>query len=91
MSGPSLADVRALAGQRVRVVVPKPREDQRVVGTVVVDGRDVRLRVGGGSVRSDRFGTLEFRERDGDGVLQAVRGDGRLVGRVTRVSPLEAE
>ncbi len=90
MSGAGLADVRGLEGRRVRVVVPKPREDQRLVGVVEVDDGDVRLRIEDTVAGPDRFRTVRFRERDGDGVLQAVRGDGELVGRVKRVTDLDA-
>ncbi|WP_254837940.1 hypothetical protein [Natronomonas marina] len=89
MGRPNLADVRTLAGRRVRLVVPKPRENQRLVGTVVVDDDGVGLRIEEGG--ADRFGTVRLRERERDGVLQAYLSDGTLVGRVTRLSTLEAE
>ena len=56
MERPSLDDVRAVAGRRVRLVVPKPREDQRIEGTVAVDDGTVTVVVDAGS---DRFGRVE--------------------------------
>jgi hypothetical protein len=81
MEWPSLDDVRAVAGRRVRLVVPKPRAGQRIEGTVAVDG------AGG----SDRFGRVELRERERDSVLRAYREDGALVGRVKRFEELVEE
>lgn len=91
MSGPSLDDVRGLDGRRVQVVVPKPREDQRLVGRVAVDDDDVQLRLDGAAAETERFRTVELRERERDGVLRAFRSDGSLVGRVRQVSGLEEE
>ena len=92
MERPSLDDVRAAAGRRVRLVVPKPREDQRIEGTVDVDDGTVTVAVDAGSAAgSDRFGRVELRERERDAVLQAYRGDGALVGRVERFEELAEE
>ena len=88
MERPNLDDVRAATGQRVRLVVPKPREDQRIEGTVAVDDGTVTVAV---DVGSDRFGRVELRERERDAVLQAYRGDGALIGRVKRVEELAEE
>ena len=90
MERPSLDDVRAAAGRRVRLVVPKPREDQRIEGTVDIDDGTVTVAVDG-AAGSDRFGRVELRERERDAVLQAYRGDGALVGRVTRFEELAEE
>lgn len=87
---PSLEDVRALSGSRVRFVIPKPREDQRLVGTVEADDDGVRLLVDGGEAAgAERFGTVRLRERERDGVLRAYRGDETLVGRVAHLSRLD--
>ena len=88
MERPSLDDVRAATGRRVRLVVPKPRENQRIKGTVAVDNGAVTVVVDAGS---DRFGRVELRERERDAVLQAYRGDGALVGRVKRFEELAEE
>jgi hypothetical protein len=89
MTRPSLEEARALSGHRVRVVVPKPREDQRLVGTIEADDDGVRLRVDGGDAADGgRFGTVQLRERDRDAVLQAYRDDDTLVGRVEQLSKL---
>jgi hypothetical protein len=61
MSGLSLADVRALEGHSVRVVVPNPREDQRLVGVVEADEAGVRLRLAGATAGPERFRTVELR------------------------------
>ena len=81
-------DVRAVAGRRVRLVVPKPQENQRIKGTVAVDNGAVAVVVDAGS---DRFGRVELRERERDAILQAYRGDGALIGRVKRVEELAEE
>lgn len=88
MSRPTLDEVRKLAGQRVRVTVPKPREDQRLEGILRVDGEGVRLEV---ETTSDGHATVVFRERDGDGVLRVFRGSdaGTLIGRVERIETVE--
>lgn len=88
MSRPTLDDVRRLDGQRVRVTVPKPREDQRLVGVVDAGGAAVRLAV---ETTSGEHASVTLRERERDGVLRAFRGaDGStLVGRVKRVEVLE--
>ena len=88
MERPSLDDVRAVAGRRVRLVVPKPRENQRIRGTVAVDDGAVTVVVNAGS---DRFGRVELRERERDSVLRAYREDGALVGRVKRFEELVEE
>ncbi len=88
MERPTEDDLVALAGRRVRLVVPKPRENQRLVGRVATGDDDVVLRVDGGP-SPDRFGTVRLRERERDSVLRAYRDDGRLVGRVRRLSVLE--
>ena len=81
MSGPSLADVRASECHSGRVVVPKPREDQRLIGIVEADEAGVRLRLAGAPAGPERFRTVELREREGDGVRRAVRSDGTSIGR----------
>jgi hypothetical protein len=88
MRRPSVDDVRTVAGRRVRLVVPKPRENQRIEGTVAVDNGAVTVVVDAGG---DRFGRVELRERERDAVLQAYRGDGALIGRVKRVEGLAEE
>ena len=88
MERPSLDDVRAAAGRRVRLVVPKPREDQRIEGTVAVDNGAVTVVVDAGS---DRFDRVELRERERDSVLRAYREDGALVGRVKQFDELAEE
>lgn len=90
MERPSLDDVRAMAGRRVRLVVPKPRENQRLEGIVEVDDGAVTLVVDGRDA-SDRFGRVPLGERERDAVLQAYREDGALVGRVRRVDELDGE
>jgi hypothetical protein len=91
MSRPTLDAIRRLAGERVRVTIPKPRENQRLVG--VVDASDaasgeVTLTV---ETTSEEHATVVLRERDRDGVLRAFRGTegSTLVGRVKRVDRLE--
>ena len=92
MERPSLDDVRAMAGRRVRLVIPKPRENQRLEGIVEVDDGAVTLVVNGGDAgRSDRFGRVLLGERERDAVLQAYREDGALVGRVRRADELGGE
>lgn len=88
MSRPTLDEVQKLAGQRVRVTVPKPREDQRLEGVLRGNGEGVRLEV---ETASDGHATVVFRERDGDGVLRAFRGPdaGTLIGRVERIETVE--
>ena len=90
VSRPTLGDVRELDGERVRVTVPKPREDQRLVGIVDAgSGADeARLVV---ETASDGHASVVLRERDRDGVLRVFRGtgDGALVGRVDEVEVLE--
>jgi len=88
MAGPTLEAVRELAGERVRVTVPKPREDQRLVGVVGVEGDWVTVAV---ETASDEHATVVLRERERDGVLRAFRGSGgsMLVGRVERVERVE--
>ena len=88
MERPSMDDVRAVAGRRVRLVIPKPRENQRIKGTIAVDNGAVTVLVDAGS---DRFGRVELRERERDAILQAYRGDGALIGRVKRVEELAEE
>ena len=90
MERPSLDDVRAVAGRRVRLVVPKPREDQRIEGIVDVESGAVTVAVDGAG-GSDRFGRVELRERKRDSVLRAYREDGALVGRVKRFDELAEE
>lgn len=89
MAAPTLADVRALAGDRVRLVVPKPREDQRLVGDIEVGDGTIRLLVDAAAAHTERFRTIELRERERDGVLRAYRSDGSLIGRVASVEPVE--
>jgi len=92
MERPSLDDVRAMAGRRVRLVVPKPRENQRLEGIVEVDDGAVTLVVDGRDASgSDRFGRVLLGERERDAVLQAYREDGALVGRVRRADELGGE
>lgn len=88
MTRPTLDDVRDLDGERVRLTVPRPREDQLIVGVVDAAGDTVRLAV---ETASDGHATVVLRERDRDGVLRAFRGaDGAtLVGRVNEVEVLE--
>jgi hypothetical protein len=87
MTGPTLEEVRRLDGERVRLTIPKPREDQRLVGVVDVDGGRVTLAV---ETPSDDHATVELRERERDGVVRAFRDDGStLVGGVKRVSTVE--
>ena len=92
MTRPSLEGLRTVSGSRARLVIPKPREDQRLVGTVE-DGDDgVRLLVDGGEAAgAERFGIVRLRERDRDGVLRAYRGDDTLVGRVEQLSKLDEQ
>ena len=81
-----------MAGRRVRLVVPKPREDQRLEGIVEVDDGAVTLVVDGRDASgSDRFGRVLLEERERDAVLQAYREDGALVGRVRRADELDGE
>lgn len=87
MSRPTLEELRRLDGERVRVTIPRPREDQRLVGVVDASGERVTLTV---ETASDDHATVEFREREGDGVLRAYReGGSTLVGRVKRVESVE--
>ncbi|QLD87514.1 hypothetical protein HWV07_00065 [Natronomonas salina] len=88
MSGPTLDEFGELDGERVRVTVPKPREDQRLVGVVECDGPAVTLAV---EAASGDHATVVLRERERDGVVRAFRGaDGEtLVGRVKRVETVE--
>ena len=87
MSRPTLEAVRRLDGERVRVTIPRPRENQRLVGVVDASGDRVTLSV---ETASDEHATVEFREREGDGVLRAFRdGGSTLVGRVKRVASVE--
>ncbi|MFT4904232.1 MAG: hypothetical protein ACI8UR_000785 [Natronomonas sp.] len=90
MSRPQLADVRAMAGERVRITVPKPRENQRLVGVVEVDGDRTLLRIDQDGV-SETHATVELRERERDGVLRAFHGtDGTaLIGRVKRIDAVK--
>ena len=81
-----------MAGRRVRLVVPKPREDRRLEGIVEVDDGAVTLVVDGRDAGgSDRFGRVLLGERERDAVLQAYREDGALVGRVRRADELGGE
>ena len=92
MERPSLDDVRAMAGRRVRLVIPKPRENQRLEGIVEVDDGTVTLVVDGRDASgSDRFGRVLLGERERDAVLQAYREDGTLVGRARRADELGRE
>ena len=78
-----------MVGRRVRLVVPKPWENQRLEGIVEVDDGAVTLVVDGGDAsRSDRFGRVLLGERERDAVLQAYREDGALVRRVRRADEL---
>lgn len=88
MPGPTLDDLRRLDGERVRVTVPKPREDQRLVGIVDGGGSAVTLAV---ETASDDHATVVLRERERDGVVRAFRGPdgGTLIGRVQRVDTVE--
>lgn len=87
MTRPTLEEVRRLDGERVRVTVPKPREDQRLVG--VLDAGDERVTLAVETV-SDGHATVELRERERDGVLRAFRdGGSTLVGRVKRIETVE--
>lgn len=88
MSGPTLEEFRGLDGERVRATVPKPREDQRLVGVVECDGPAVTLVV---DAASGDHASVVLRERERDGVVRAFRGpDGEtLVGRVKRVEVVE--
>ncbi|WP_178917422.1 hypothetical protein [Natronomonas gomsonensis] len=88
MSRPTLDDIAVFAGSRVELTVPKPREDQRLVGTVVAEGEELRLRLDDG--KSENHATVRLKERERDGVVRAFRGtDGDLlVGRVKRVVEL---
>ena len=81
-----------MAGRRVRLVIPKPRENQRLEGVIEVDDGTVTLVVDGRDASgSDRFGQVLLRERERDAVLQAYREDGALVGRVRRADELGRE
>ena len=88
MSRPTLEDVRALDGERVRLTVPRPREDQRIVGVVDAGADEVRLAV---ETASEGHATVVLRERDRDGVLRAFRGESgaTLVGRVNELEVVE--
>lgn len=88
MPRPTIEEVRALDGERVRVTVPKPREDQRLVGVVEAGADETRLLV---EAASEGHARVVLRARERDGVLHAVRGtgDGTLVGRVDAVEVLE--
>jgi hypothetical protein len=91
VSGPTLEEIRALDGERVRLTGPWPREDQRIVGVVDAGtGDDPAVRVAV-ETASDGHATAVLRERDRDGVLRAFRGasGGTLVGRVNEVEVLE--
>ena len=88
MERPTEGDLAALAGRRVRLVVPKPREDMRLVGRVATEDDDPVLHVDG-DPSADRFEVVRLRERDRDGVLRAFRADGTLLGRVRRLAVLE--
>ena len=88
MPGPTFDELRGLDGERVRLTVPKPREDQRLVGVVDGEGPTVTLAV---ETASDDHATVVLRERERDGVVRAFRGtDGQtLIGRVKRVESAE--
>lgn len=88
MAGPTLEEVRRLDGECVRVTVPKPREDQRLVGVVESDAPAVTLVV---EAASGDHATVVLRERERDGVVRAFRGadGGTLIGRVKRVETVE--
>lgn len=89
-----MAEFRERAGERVRLTVPKPREDQRLVGTIAVADERVVVEVDADGVAAGSAHTqIELRERARDGVVRAFRGrDGDvLVGRVARVEVLEDE
>jgi hypothetical protein len=88
MERPTEDDLAALAGRRVRLVVPKPREDMRLVGRVATEDDDPVLYVDG-DPSADRFGVVRLQERDRDAVLRAYRNDGTLLGRVRRLAVLE--
>ena len=88
MERPTADDVAALVGRRVRLVVPKPREDMQLVGRVETEDDDPVLYVDG-DPSADRFGVVRLRERDRDAVLRAYRADGALLGRVRRLAALE--
>ena len=88
MERPTEDDLAALAGRRVRLIVPKPREDMWLVGRVATEDDDPVLYVDG-DPSADRFGVVRFRERDRDAVLRAYRNDGTLLGRVRRLAVLE--
>ena len=88
MERPTEDDLAALAGRRVRLIVPKPREDMRLVGRVATEDDDPVLHVDG-DPSTDRFGIVRLRERDRDAVLRAYRNDGTLLGRVRRLAVLE--
>ena len=88
MERPTEDDLAALAGRRVRLIVPKPRESMRLVGRVATENDDPVLYIDGGP-SADRFGVVRLQERDRDGVLQAYRNDGTLLGRVRRLAVLE--
>ena len=88
MERPTADDVAVLAGRRVRLIVPKPREDMRLVGRVVAEDDDPVLHVDG-DPSADRFGVVRLRERDRDAVLRAYRDDGTLLGRVRHLAVLE--
>ena len=88
MERPTEDDLAALAGRRVRLVVPKPREDMRLVGRVATDDNDPVLYVDG-DPSADRFGVVRLQERDRDAVLRAYRNDGTLLGRVRRLAVFE--
>ena len=88
MERPTEDDLAALAGRRVRLIVPKPREDMRLVGRVATEDDDPVLYVDG-DPSADRFGVVRLQERDRDAVLRAYRNDGTLLGRVRRLAVLE--
>jgi hypothetical protein len=88
MSRPTLDDIAALSGSRVELTVPKPREDQRLVGIVVAEDGELRLRLD--DRESENHATIRLKKRERDGVVRAFRGpDGDLlVGRVKRIVEL---